>query len=93
MTEHLEQIVVVPVVTAIKDSHVTRGRACVLRDVTQDTMGSTATNVKYMFTSIEVLFYKELNEIFLARLSNIFICQLTIYIFFLSKLFFWSVFE
>lgn len=59
MTGHLEQIVVLPVVPAIKDSHVTRGRVCVLRDVTQDTMGSTATNVKYILTSIEVLFYKD----------------------------------
>lgn len=50
MTEHLEQIAAVPVVTAIKARHVTRRRGRVLRNVTQDTRGSTATKVRYLLT-------------------------------------------
>lgn len=37
----------VPVVAAIKDSHVTRRRGRVLKGVVPDTRGSIATNVKY----------------------------------------------
>lgn len=45
MTELLEQIAEVRVVTAVKDSHVTRRRGRVLRNVTLDTRGSIATKV------------------------------------------------
>lgn len=59
MTEHLEQIAAVFVVTAIKDSHVTLKRGRVLRNVTLDTKGSIVTKVRYMLTSIRVLFHFE----------------------------------
>lgn len=64
MTEHLERIAVVPVVTAIKDSHVTRRRGRVLRNVTLDTRDSTVTKVKLLLTSIRVLFHIDFNRIF-----------------------------
>lgn len=47
MVEILEQIVAVTVVTVFKDSHVTWRRGRAQMDVTQDTKGSTATNVNY----------------------------------------------
>lgn len=47
ITEHLEQIAVMYVVTVIKGSHVTRRRGYVPQFVTQDTKDSTATNVRY----------------------------------------------
>lgn len=66
MMEHLEQIAMVPVVTAIKDSHVTRRRGRVLKGVVLDTRGSIATNVKYPLILIRVLFHIYSNYIFLA---------------------------
>lgn len=47
MTEHLEQLAAITVVIVIKDSHVTWRRGRAQMDVTQDTKGSTATNVNY----------------------------------------------
>lgn len=67
MAERLEQIVAVTVVTVFKDSHVRWRRGCVLRGVTQDTMGCTATKVRYLLILIRVLFNIDLNEILLAR--------------------------
>lgn len=64
MTEHLEQVAAVPVVTVIKARHVTRRRGRVLRNVTQDTRGSTATKVRYLLIYIRVLFHIDLNELF-----------------------------
>lgn len=52
MAERLEQIVAVTVVTVFKDSHVTWRPGCVLRGVTQDTMGCTATKVRYLLILI-----------------------------------------
>lgn len=66
MTERLEQIVTITVVTVIKDSHVTWRRGRVLRGVTQDTMGFTATKVRYLLILIRVLFNVDLNAILLA---------------------------
>lgn len=63
-TEHLEQTAVVLVVNAIKASHVTRRRGRVVRDVTQDTRGPTAMNVKYLLASIQCLLLMGINETF-----------------------------
>lgn len=63
-TEHLEQTAVVLVVNAIKASHVTRRRGRVVRDVTQDTRGPTAINVKYLLASIQLLLLIGINETF-----------------------------
>lgn len=63
-TEHMGQIAVKYVVTVIKDIHVTRRRGRVLRDVNLDMMGCTATKVRYLLTSIPVLFHIELNKTF-----------------------------
>lgn len=63
MTEHLEQIVAVTVVTVIKARHVTRRRGRVVRGVTQDTMGCTATKVRYLLILFRVLFNIDVNEI------------------------------
>lgn len=63
-TELMGQIAAVSVVTVIKDSHVTRRRGCVQRDVTPDTRGSTVTNVRYILTSFRILFHIEFNETF-----------------------------
>lgn len=52
------------VVNAIKASHVTRRRGRVVRDVTQDTRGPTAINVKYLLASIQLLFLIGINETF-----------------------------
>lgn len=52
------------VVNAIKASHVTRRRGRVVRDVTQDTRGPTATNVKYLLASIQLLLLIGINETF-----------------------------
>lgn len=54
MTEHMEQIAKVTVVTVIKARHVTRRRGRVLWGVNQDTMGYTATNVRCLFILIRV---------------------------------------
>lgn len=67
MTERLEQIVAVTVVTVIKVRHVTRRRGRVVRGVTQDTMGCTATKVRYLLILFRVLFNIDVNEILLAR--------------------------
>lgn len=50
----MEQIAKVTVVTVIKARHVTRRRGRVLWGVNQDTMGYTATNVRYLFILIRV---------------------------------------
>lgn len=52
------------VVNAIKVSHVTRRRGRVVRDVTQDTRGPTAINVKYLLASIQLLLLIGINETF-----------------------------
>lgn len=52
------------VVNAIKASHVTRRRGHVVRDVTQDTRGPTAINVKYLLASIQLLLLIGINETF-----------------------------
>lgn len=52
------------VVNAIKASHVTRRRGRVVRDVTQDTRGPTAINVKYLLASIQLLILIGINETF-----------------------------
>lgn len=52
------------VVNAIKASHVTRRRGRVVRDVTQDTRGPTAINVKYLLASIQLLLLIGINETF-----------------------------
>lgn len=52
------------VVNAIKASHVTRRRGRVVRDVTQDTRGPTAMNVKYILASIQLLLLMGINETF-----------------------------
>lgn len=64
MPEHFEQIAVVHVVTAIKDSHATRRWGRVLKDVILDMRESIATKVTYLLTSIRVLFHIYFNEIF-----------------------------
>lgn len=73
MTEHLEQIAVKYVVTVIKGSHVTRRRGYVPQCVTQDTMGSTATNVRYQIVIIYWSSHLEIliNECILLRYTNI----------------------
>lgn len=56
ITDNLEQIAVILVVTVIKESHVTRRRGLVLKGVTLDTREFIATKVRYMLASLWVLF-------------------------------------
>lgn len=73
MTEHLEQIAAKYVVIVTRGRHVTRRRGSVPQCVTQDTMGSTATNVRY---KIVISYWSShlkmfIHECILLRYTNI----------------------